>query len=63
MHLLPKDMKEKGFWKGGQLGVVGIEGGYHGDTMGAMDAAGPNVYNEEINWYVQRRKEAENICR
>ncbi|TPX56139.1 hypothetical protein PhCBS80983_g04766 [Powellomyces hirtus] len=37
-----------------ELGVVGIEGGYHGDTIGAMDAASPNMYNEEINWYKPR---------
>ncbi|KAJ3111218.1 hypothetical protein HDU96_005896 [Phlyctochytrium bullatum] len=48
--------KEKGVenWKeGGVRGVevVGIEGGYHGDTIGAMNACNPNVYNERVEWY------------
>ncbi|KAJ3172606.1 hypothetical protein HDU88_005935 [Geranomyces variabilis] len=37
-----------------ELGVVGIEGGYHGDTIGVMDAASPTIYNEEVNWYRPR---------
>ncbi|KAJ3153779.1 hypothetical protein HDU86_005112 [Geranomyces michiganensis] len=37
-----------------ELGVVGIEGGYHGDTIGVMDAASPTIYNEEVNWYKPR---------
>ncbi|KAI8821750.1 pyridoxal phosphate-dependent transferase [Fimicolochytrium jonesii] len=37
-----------------EMKVVGMEGGYHGDTIGAMDAANPNTYNEEINWYKPR---------
>ncbi|TPX70130.1 hypothetical protein SpCBS45565_g01925 [Spizellomyces sp. 'palustris'] len=50
-----KDMKRNGTWQDGRtLGVVGIEGSYHGDTIGSMDACGPNVYNEEINWYKPR---------
>lgn len=41
--------------KGGrplELKVVGIEGGYHGDTLGAMDAVAPSVYNgpEQFPW-------------
>ena len=28
-----------------ELRVVGIEGGYHGDTLGAMDAVAPSPYN------------------
>ena len=27
------------------LKVVGIDGGYHGDTLGAMDAVAPSPYN------------------
>ncbi|KAJ3185697.1 hypothetical protein HDU85_001051 [Gaertneriomyces sp. JEL0708] len=38
----------------GHLGVVGLEGSYHGDTIGSMDASNPNVYNEQINWYEGR---------
>ena len=28
-----------------ELKVVGIDGGYHGDTLGAMDAVSPSPYN------------------
>ncbi|KAM3548364.1 hypothetical protein MY1884_009214 [Beauveria asiatica] len=34
-----------------KLGVIGLKGGYHGDTMGAMDCAEPCIYNENIEWY------------
>lgn len=34
--------------------VLGIDGGYHGDTIGAMDACPPNVYNEQVQWYQPR---------
>ncbi|CAG8446153.1 9291_t:CDS:2 [Ambispora gerdemannii] len=34
--------------------VFGIEGSYHGDTIGAMDACGPNVYNDKVKWYKPR---------
>lgn len=37
------------------LGVLGLKGAYHGDTIGAMDAADPNVYNEAVEWYTGRR--------
>ncbi|KAF3760436.1 hypothetical protein M406DRAFT_114557 [Cryphonectria parasitica EP155] len=33
------------------LGVIGLKGGYHGDTMGAMDCAEPCIYNEKTEWY------------
>lgn len=33
------------------LGVIGLKGGYHGDTIGAMDCAEPCTYNEKIEWY------------
>jgi bifunctional dethiobiotin synthetase / adenosylmethionine---8-amino-7-oxononanoate aminotransferase len=32
------------------LEVLGINGGYHGDTIGAMDACAPNVFNEQVGW-------------
>ena len=28
-----------------ELRVLGIDGGYHGDTLGAMDAVAPSPYN------------------
>ncbi|RYP11203.1 hypothetical protein DL764_000159 [Monosporascus ibericus] len=31
--------------------VIGLKGGYHGDTMGAMDCAEPGVFNEKVEWY------------
>jgi dethiobiotin synthetase/adenosylmethionine--8-amino-7-oxononanoate aminotransferase len=31
--------------------VLGIDGSYHGDTIGTMDACSPNVYNEQVQWY------------
>ncbi|KAK7519892.1 onanonoxo-7-onima-8-eninoihtemlysoneda [Phyllosticta citriasiana] len=33
------------------LGVLGLSGSYHGDTMGAMDCSEPSTYNEKIEWY------------
>ncbi|KXN71727.1 PLP-dependent transferase, partial [Conidiobolus coronatus NRRL 28638] len=35
----------------GKLRIIGLEGAYHGDTMGSMDAANPNHYNEQVHWY------------
>lgn len=37
-----------------KLGIIGFTGSYHGDTIGAMDASDPNVYNEEVDWYQAR---------
>ncbi len=34
-----------------KLGIIGLSGGYHGDTIGAMDCAEPSAYNEKIEWY------------
>lgn len=31
--------------------VLGIDGSYHGDTIGAMDACSSNVYNDQVQWY------------
>lgn len=33
------------------VGIIGLKGSYHGDTIGAMDASEPNVYNEKVDWY------------
>jgi len=33
------------------VGILGLKGAYHGDTIGAMDCADPGVYNEEVEWY------------
>lgn len=37
-----------------QVDVLGIDGAYHGDTIGTMDACPPNVYNEQVQWYQPR---------
>lgn len=34
-----------------KLGVLGLKGSYHGDTMGAMDCSEPCTYNEKVEWY------------
>lgn len=34
-----------------KLGILGLKGAYHGDTIGAMDCAEPGIYNEKIEWY------------
>lgn len=34
-----------------EIGVLGLQGSYHGDTIGAMDASEPCVYNEKVDWY------------
>ena len=36
---------------GDKVHILGLRGGYHGDTMGAMDCAEPCAYNEQIEWY------------
>lgn len=33
------------------LGVIGLRGSYHGDTIGAMDASEHSVYNAQVDWY------------
>ncbi|KAJ3311371.1 hypothetical protein HDV04_004096 [Boothiomyces sp. JEL0838] len=33
------------------LKIIGIQGGYHGDTIGAMDLSDPNVFNSRVSWY------------
>ncbi|KAF2009966.1 PLP-dependent transferase [Aaosphaeria arxii CBS 175.79] len=40
-------------WDGSQenIGVLGLKGSYHGDTIGAMDASEPCVYNKKVDWY------------
>ncbi|KAI9617657.1 hypothetical protein H4Q26_012960 [Puccinia striiformis f. sp. tritici PST-130] len=36
------------------LGVIGLKGSYHGDTIGAMDASEKSVYNSRVDWYKGR---------
>ncbi|KAI3317305.1 hypothetical protein HD806DRAFT_515500 [Xylariaceae sp. AK1471] len=37
-----------------KIDIVGLKGAYHGDTMGTMDCAEPNIYNEKVEWYEGR---------
>ncbi|CAO3611438.1 unnamed protein product [Cunninghamella blakesleeana] len=34
--------------------ILGIDGSYHGDTIGTMDACSPNIYNKQVQWYKPR---------
>ncbi|KAI9148774.1 Bifunctional dethiobiotin synthetase/7,8-diamino-pelargonic acid aminotransferase [Paramyrothecium foliicola] len=34
-----------------KLGVLGLKGSYHGDTIGAMDCSEPCTFNEKVEWY------------
>ncbi|KAI7908236.1 pyridoxal phosphate-dependent transferase [Cokeromyces recurvatus] len=43
--------KRYGFSTKEPVEILGIDGSYHGDTIGAMDACAPNVYNEQVQWY------------
>ncbi|KAF2703196.1 PLP-dependent transferase [Pleomassaria siparia CBS 279.74] len=40
-------------WNGSaeDVGIIGLKGSYHGDTIGAMDASEPCVYNKNVDWY------------
>ncbi|OTA83782.1 hypothetical protein M434DRAFT_83660 [Hypoxylon sp. CO27-5] len=40
-----------GWGASADIGIIGLKGGYHGDTIGAMDCAEPSTYNENIEWY------------
>jgi dethiobiotin synthetase/adenosylmethionine--8-amino-7-oxononanoate aminotransferase len=31
--------------------VIGLQGSYHGDTIGAMDLSDPNIFNNKVHWY------------
>ncbi|KAG8743660.1 hypothetical protein FRC10_011629 [Ceratobasidium sp. 414] len=37
-----------------ELGILGIKGSYHGDTIGAMDACEGGVYNAAVEWHRER---------
>ncbi|KAK5657611.1 hypothetical protein OQA88_3190 [Cercophora sp. LCS_1] len=38
-------------WTEKEVGVLGLKGSYHGDTIGAMDCSEPGVFNEKVEWY------------
>ena len=33
------------------VGVLGLKGSYHGDTIGVMNCSEPNTFNEKVDWY------------
>ncbi|ORX39656.1 pyridoxal phosphate-dependent transferase [Kockovaella imperatae] len=39
---------------GEEVGVIGLRGGYHGDTIGSMDATPASTYNTAVDWYKGR---------
>lgn len=43
--------KRYGWGTDQKLGIIGLKGGYHGDTIGAMDCAEPCTFNENVEWY------------
>ncbi|KAI9769896.1 MAG: hypothetical protein M1839_003562 [Geoglossum umbratile] len=34
-----------------ELGILGLRGSYHGDTLGAMDCSEPSIFNQRVEWY------------
>lgn len=34
--------------------VLGLKGGYHGDTIGVMNAAEPTIFNQNVDWYTPK---------
>lgn len=34
-----------------QIGILGLKGSYHGDTIGAMNASEPSPFNDKVDWY------------
>ena len=43
--------KRYGWGADESVGILGLKGSYHGDTMGAMDCSEPSVFNEKVEWY------------
>lgn len=35
----------------GEIGVLGLKGSYHGDTIGVMNCSESSVYNEKVDWH------------
>lgn len=34
-----------------QIGILGLKGSYHGDTIGVMDCSEPSTFNKKVEWY------------
>lgn len=35
----------------GEIGIIGLKGSYHGDTIGVMNCSEPSPFNERVDWY------------
>ena len=35
----------------GDIGILGLKGSYHGDTIGVMNCSEPSLFNEKVDWY------------
>ncbi|KAK5100703.1 hypothetical protein LTR70_001396 [Exophiala xenobiotica] len=35
----------------GEIGIIGLKGSYHGDTIGVMNCSEPSPFNEKVDWY------------
>lgn len=35
----------------GVVGVLGLKGSYHGDTIGVMNCSEPNIFNKKVDWH------------
>jgi len=33
------------------VGILGLKGSYHGDTIGVMNCSEPSVFNKKVDWY------------
>lgn len=34
-----------------EIGIIGLKGSYHGDTIGVMNCSEPSPYNKKVDWY------------
>lgn len=35
----------------GEIGIIGLKGSYHGDTIGVMNCSEPSAFNKKVDWY------------
>jgi len=40
-----------GWTKSNGVDILGLQGSYHGDTIGVMNCSEPSVFNEKVDWY------------
>lgn len=48
---LAASSKRYGWKLGEDIEILGLKGGYHGDTIAAMDCCKPSDFNKVVNWY------------